>query len=156
MAGGWEGLRELLHQHVCSNVIAGPGRTKQTQPALRQPTQRDPERGGWWLDAPFPSNEWWKGGKSKLSIKRLGCRDLTFRGGGNRKLSKTFRKLGLLFHLFLAHMLFPLLVFIHVLNIFVSTPELFSSTGLLPSKKAPCCCGVSHVFDSRGGFRWSM
>lgn len=98
-----------------------------------------------------PSNEWRKGGKSKLSIKRLSCRDLTFRGGGNRKLSKTFRKLGPLFHLFLAHTLFPLLVFIHVLNIFVSSPELFSSTGLLPPKKAPCCCSVSHVFDSRGG-----
>lgn len=31
---GWGGLPELLHQHVCSNVIARPSRTKKTQPAL--------------------------------------------------------------------------------------------------------------------------
>lgn len=31
----------------------------------------------------------------------------------------------------------PLPVFIHVLNIFLITPELFSSTGLLPPKKKP-------------------
>lgn len=93
MAGGWEGLRELLHQHVCSNVIAGPGRAKQSKhdrPSDNPPRETLRGEAGGWMP---PSNEWWKGGKSKLSIKRLSSRDLTFRGGGNRKLSKTFRKL---------------------------------------------------------------
>lgn len=29
----------LLHQHVCSNVIARSGHTKKTQPALQQPNK---------------------------------------------------------------------------------------------------------------------
>lgn len=47
--GGWGGAAELLHQHVCSNAIARPGRARETPAALPQPTQRYPERGGCWL-----------------------------------------------------------------------------------------------------------
>lgn len=47
---GRGGLRELLHQHVCSNVIARPRRIKKTQPALQQtiPVRpREGPAGGW-------------------------------------------------------------------------------------------------------------
>lgn len=43
-------FRGLLHQHVCSNVIARSGNTKKTQPVLEQASKPvTGAHGGWYM-----------------------------------------------------------------------------------------------------------